>query len=104
MSRPLLNFGFATNAEGGAASPSMQAIQEIERGRAHRDADRSSTIRGVCEETEPGNIKLRQFGAGERTCASARVITFVPCRGLQASNQAQTIRARSKKPKPHTSS
>ena len=75
-------FRIRATTEGGAASPSMQTVQEIERGQ-HIVTPAEAPLFAVCaSDTEPGNIKLRQIGAGERTCASARVITFRPLQGI----------------------
>jgi len=75
-------FRIRVSGEPVAAAGTMQAIQEMERGE-HMVTAAEAPLFAVCpSETEGGALKLRQMGAGERTCASARVITFRLLEGL----------------------
>jgi len=68
-------FRIRVTAEGGAAAATMQTVQEIERGE-HMVTPAEAPLYGVCpNEAEGGRLSLRRLGAGERTCASTRVIT-----------------------------
>jgi hypothetical protein len=68
-------FRIRVRGEGGAAAATMQAAQEMERGE-HMVTPAEAPLYAVCPTgTENGTLGLRRLGAGERTCASARVFS-----------------------------